>query len=182
MTFAQAVFWGCAAMAVVPAAGLLIARSIVRMAFLLLGSLAGFAGIYLLLGAGFVGFAQILVYIGGILVLFLFGVMLTSREGVAARRRLPAAAVAPAVSAGLLVLAGAVYLALAAPWAPAESALGPGAGPPPARTEDLGAKLLGAYAFPFEAVSVLLLAAMVGATYLARREADGGRDSGGEPR
>ncbi|MGQ9591526.1 MAG: NADH-quinone oxidoreductase subunit J, partial [Planctomycetota bacterium] len=110
MTFAQAVFWGCAALAVVPAAGMLIARSIVRMAFLLLGSLAGFAGIYLLLGAGFVGFAQILVYIGGILVLFLFGVMLTSREGIAARRRLPAAAIAPAVSAGLLVLAGAVYL------------------------------------------------------------------------
>lgn len=182
MTFAQAVFWGCAALAVLPAAGMLVAKGIVRMAFLLLGSLAGFAGIYLLLGAGFVGFAQILVYIGGILVLFLFGVMLTSRGGVAARGRMPAAAIAPAVSAGLLVLAGTAYLALAAPWTPAETALGPGAAPPPARTEDLGAKLLSAYLFPFEAVSVLLLAAMVGATYLARREAEGGRGSGGELR
>jgi len=163
MSFSDALFWVFAATAVLPAFGILIGRGIVRMAFLLLFSLAGFAGLYLLLGAGFLGFTQVLVYIGGILILFLFGVMLTARTEVPVRKKLSPTLLVPAVVAGLAVLAVLLYATFANPWSMR------GSGPQPRfETPEIGRKLLGDYLLPFEAVSVLLLVAMVGATYMAR--------------
>jgi len=168
MTFSDGVFWVFAAIAVLPALGLLLARSIVRMAFLLLFSLAGFAGLYLQLGAGFVGFTQVLVYIGGILILFLFGVMLTVRIDVPVRPRSGPRFLVPGVVAGLLVMGFLLFVALGTPWVlhqpTAEEAARALAPDPP----QIGLKLLSTYVLPFEAVSILLLAAMVGATYIAR--------------
>lgn len=165
MTFADAVFWIFAAMAVLPAVGILVAKSVVRMAFLLLCSLAGFAGLYMHLGAAFVGFTQVLVYIGGILILFLFGVMLTVRSDYPVRRRRSVWLVLPEALAGLLVAGCLVALAIGGPWI----AGGEGGGSS-ASAEQLGMELLSTYVLPFEVVTVLLLAAMVGATYIARGE------------
>jgi NADH-quinone oxidoreductase subunit J len=144
------------------------------MAFLLLLSLAGFAGLYLHLGAGFVGFTQVLVYIGGILVLFLFGVMLTRSADLAVRRKWRAGILLPAVAAGVITLAGLTYVAVACPWGQGKAA---GGGVPPS-TEEIGIQLMSRYILPFEVVSVLLLVAMVGATFVARGSiSDGGSEA-----
>jgi NADH-quinone oxidoreductase subunit J len=164
MTFSDAMFWVFAAVSVVPALFILLSREIVRMAFWLLASLSGFAGLYLQLGAGFLGFAQVVVYIGGILILLLFGVMLTQKQDVPVRGRWGPALLVPGVIAGLLVLAGLLFIALGTGWR-AESP-----GPPGYTAPAIGYDLLSDYVLPFEVVSVLLVAAMVGATYIARRK------------
>ncbi|MBI4601490.1 MAG: NADH-quinone oxidoreductase subunit J [Planctomycetes bacterium] len=171
MTFSDGAFWVFAATAVLPAAGILLSRSIVRMAFLLLVSLAGFAGLYLQLGAGFLGFTQVLVYIGGILILFLFGLMLTARFDVHVRRRVGAGVIVPGVIAGLSLLGVLVFLALESPWSTEAGAAAAAAGA--GDTFQIGLKVLGPYVLPFEAVTVLLLVAMVGATYIGRAQMPG---------
>jgi NADH-quinone oxidoreductase subunit J len=189
MSFGDAVFWIFAAMAVLPAVGILFSRSVVRMAFLLLFSLAGFAGLYLHLEAAFVGFTQVLVYIGGILVLFLFGVMLTAKSDFPVRGRRPVSLLLPEALAGILVSASLLYLAVRGPWVAAGGNPTADGLAQPTSADQLGMKLLSTYVLPFEAVTVLLLAAMVGATYIARGEgtlrgngaARGGETTGGGP-
>jgi NADH-quinone oxidoreductase subunit J len=173
MTFSDAMFWLFALIAVLPALAILLARSIVRRAFLLLFSLLGIAGLYLHLGAGFVGFVQVLVYIGGILILFLFGVMLTAKVELPLRRKLGMGVLLPAACAGLIVTACLVYLVLQCPW---EVQGGASAGVGGPETPGIGLELMSTYVFPFEAVSVLLLVAMVGATYIARGEWERARE------
>src|SRR2546427_3007797 len=75
------VFYTLAAIIVVSALGVALAPNILYSAFSLLGTLGGIAGMYLLLGADFVGIAQLLIYVGGILVLILFAVLLTNKIG-----------------------------------------------------------------------------------------------------
>src|SRR5207245_1277316 len=72
-------FWTFAIMTGVSAIAVLVTQNIVRSAVWLLFTLAGTAGIYFLIGADFVGATQLLVYVGGILVLVVFGVMLTAQ-------------------------------------------------------------------------------------------------------
>ena len=183
MTFSDLMYWVFAAMAVLPAAMILFVQGIVRMAFLLLFSLAGFAGLYLHLGAAFLGFTQVLVYIGGILILFLFGVMLTARMDVPVRERSGASVLVPGVFAGLLILAGLIFMAGSNVWKlnpapPSSVQLAPA---DRGETPLIGTKLLGTYVLPFEAVSILLLAAMVGAAYIARgTEKESEKDAGVE--
>lgn len=175
MTFSDAVFWVFAVIAVLPALAILFVRGIVRMAFLLLFSLAGFAGLYLQLGAGFLGFTQVLIYIGGILILFLFGLMLTARMDLPVRERAGPGLVIPGALAGLVISAFLLVIAVGNPWkevpprltqAPASDGSQLELRDPDTRA--IGYKLMSTYLLPFEAVSVLLLVAMVGATYIAR--------------
>src|SRR6202158_6411924 len=74
-----AVFYLVAALTVVSAAGVAFSRNIVYSAFALMGSFMGVAGLYVFLAADFVAVIQVLIYVGGILVLILFAVMLTHR-------------------------------------------------------------------------------------------------------
>src|SRR5712692_4094091 len=74
-------FYLLSAVIVISAAGVALAPNILYSAFALLGTLGGVAGLYLFLGADFVGIAQLLIYVGGILVLILFAVLLTNRIG-----------------------------------------------------------------------------------------------------
>ena len=169
-------FWVFAATAVLPAFLILLSRSIVRMAFLLLTSLAGFAGLYLHLSAAFLGFTQVMVYIGGILILFLFGVMLTQRSDIPMREKVGPALAVPGFLAGLLLMVALLFIAIENPWkthAPAPVT--------EADTPVIGVKLLSTYILPFEAVSILLLAAMVGATYIARVHAPGSAEDPDAP-
>jgi NADH-quinone oxidoreductase subunit J len=184
MTFSDLMFWVFAAIAVLPAVALVFVRGIVRMAFLLLGSLAGFACLYLHLEAGFLGFTQVVVYIGGILILFLFGVMLTSRVDINVRDQVSRSILIPGVLAGLLVMGTLIFLAVANPWQERNPAAPTPAGGAPAVARDfgpgdsdtaaIGVKVLSTYVLPFEAVSILLLVAMVGATYIGRAKSEGG--------
>src|SRR5579871_2633707 len=78
MTAKDLVFWIFAAVTCFSAIAVVVSQSVVRMAFWLIVSLGSTAGLFFLLNADFVGTAQLLVYVGGTLVLLIFGVMLTA--------------------------------------------------------------------------------------------------------
>src|SRR5947207_1126856 len=105
-----ACWWAFAALAVVPSILLVTSKDVVRAAFLLLGSLAGVAGLYGMLGADFVCFTQVVVYIGGILILLLFGVMLTNREPILLHRAATHQLVLPGLFAGAIFLVALLYV------------------------------------------------------------------------
>src|SRR3989442_9957946 len=75
------VFYGLATLIVASAAGVALSKSILYAGFSLMGTLGGVAGLYLYLGADFLGIAQLIIYVGGILVLILFAILLTNRIG-----------------------------------------------------------------------------------------------------
>jgi NADH-quinone oxidoreductase subunit J len=157
------VFWIFAATAVGPALALLLTRDIVRQAFWLLLSLSGFAGLYLCLGADFLGFTQVIVYIGGILVLFLFGVMLTHKGDVPLKEESGWSLVLPGTAVGAFTMGLLLYTVLKTPWREEARAVDQ-------TVESIGARVMSTFILPFEVVSVLLLVALVGATYIARRK------------
>lgn len=139
-------------------------RNIVRTAVALLFALSGVAGLFMLLQAEFLAAVQLVVYVGGTLILIVFGVMLTSKSPFA-RHHPTGREVAVAVPLAVLLV---VTLLVARPTQPPPGGsrpLDPDAAYP---TADLGLALLGDYLLPFELASVLLLAVMIGAAYLAR--------------
>lgn len=166
----RTLFYLFAAMTIGSAAITAFSRNIVHSAFALLGAFGGVAALYVLLGADFVAMVQVFVYIGGILVLTLFAVMLT--QGIAdvnvsnrAVGRAPALAITIAVGA-------AMAIAIArAPWPTT-----PGHVPAPT-TWGIGNALLGPYALPFEIASIVLLAALIGAVVIARPDSRDAEDT-----
>ena len=149
--------------AVAAGVAILLSTNIVRMAFWLIAMLVSVAGLYFLMGAYLLGAVQILVYVGGVAVLMVFGIMLTSRRLGTQMRPKGWEAVWLAVT-GSLLLAGLVFAILNAGWGQKEIV-------PLGSTADIGRSLLGDFLGPFELVSVLLLAAMLGAAYLAEPKA-----------
>jgi NADH:ubiquinone oxidoreductase subunit 6 (subunit J) len=149
--------------AVASGVAILLSKNIVRMAFWLIAMLVSIAGLYFLMGAYLIGAVQILVYVGGVAVLMVFGIMLTSRQLGRQLRPKGWEAVWLAVS-GSLLLAGLVLAILNMSWKQAEVRYG-------GSVADIGRSLLGDFLGPFELVSVLLLAAMLGAAYLAEPKA-----------
>ncbi len=151
------------------AIGVVACRNIVRAATCLLFALAGVAGLYFLLNAEFLAAVQLVVYTGGILILIIFGVMLTSTSPYS-RFEPRAGEVAFAIAAGLLLLTALVLVAVKTPFAVVTTvAPGVASGAAPAAGIDLfGQSLLGEYVLPFELASVLLLVIMIGAAYVAR--------------
>lgn len=150
---------------VVSASGVALSRSLIHAAFSLLGSFMGVAGLYVFLGADFLAGAQVLIYVGGILILLLFGVMLTRRTD---ELSLSVATVqfGPGIVLSGLVFASLLFVALNTQWqTPAKPY------PMTPTTEAIGYRFLGEQLLPFEASSVLLLVALVGAATLVRRPA-----------
>jgi NADH-quinone oxidoreductase subunit J len=163
VSISLAVFYLLAAITVASALGVALSRSIVYSAFSLMGALLGVAAMFVLLGADFLGVVQLLVYVGGILVLTLFAVMLTHRiSDVNVSNR------AVGRGAGLIVVGiVAVWMlqvARKAVWvvkAPAEAA---------PTTYGIGNAFLTDFVLPFEVASIVLLAALVGAIVVSRKE------------
>jgi NADH-quinone oxidoreductase subunit J len=145
---------------------LLMVRDVVRAAFLLLGALAGVAGIYGLLGADFLAFVQVLVYIGGILILLLFGVMLTNREPVLLHGAPTHRLVLPGFIAAGLALFGILFVVTSFDW---KAKALPDEALKATSAQTLGDLMMTEYLLPFEISSVLLLVALVGAAVIARR-------------
>jgi NADH-quinone oxidoreductase subunit J len=148
------------------AGGLLVvtSRNIVHAALYLVIALASVAGIYLLLAAPFVAFVQVIIYVGAIVVLILFGIMLTRAP--VGRRVLDNSLRA---RIGALVVGGGFFAMLTVSLVRAFGGerIVNRAGTP---TAALGTSIFRNFVLPFEAVSVLLLAALVGAIVLARRD------------
>jgi NADH-quinone oxidoreductase subunit J len=123
------------------------------------------AGLYLLLGADFLAAAQLLIYVGGILVLLLFGVMLTHKL-YDLDLKSEVTQFAPAVFAVAGVFLSIAALILRTSWH-----VGPGRAPA-ATTAEIGELFMGRYLMPFEAASILLLVALMGAAMIVRRRKD----------
>lgn len=159
---AAALFYIFAAITLTGAIGVVMAKHIVHAAVQLLVALLGMAGLYFLLDAEFLAAAQLVIYVGGTLVLIIFGVMLTSHLGTRLMR-VGSVETVIAVLAGVGLLA-AIVTAIIHTRFPM---------PPPSVEPDvtrrLGMALLAEYLVPFEIASVLMLAVMIGAAYLARR-------------
>jgi NADH-quinone oxidoreductase subunit J len=169
MTIDIILFLVLALIAVATAMGMLLGRNAVYSALFLVLNFITVAVFYLLLGAPFIAMAQVTVYAGAIMVLFLFVIMLLGAES------LPTTEVLPwqrplAIVLGLLLAAESTYL-LITRARPAGDVLAPADS---ANTTDnlrqLGASLFNEYLLPFEVTSVLLLVAMVGAIVLIRKE------------
>ena len=154
-------FYLVAAVAAASALGCVIAANIVRMAMCLLGTLGAVALLYFLMAANFLGVIQLIVYAGGTLIVIVFGIMLTARE-YWVRLKPRRVEVIAGLIVGLGMFAGLVAILLRTAWTPARPE--PEAQP----VARLGEALLSTYLVPFELASVLLLAVMVGAAYLAQ--------------
>jgi NADH-quinone oxidoreductase subunit J len=158
-----------AVVAVATAIGMLMSRNAVYSALFLVLNFITVAVFYLLLGAPFIAMAQVTVYAGAIMVLFLFVIMLLGAES------LPKAEILPwqkplAVVLGIVLMVEAAYLLLTRAR-PAGDILPPGPAVNTAENlRELGMSLFQDYLLPFEVTSILLLVAMIGAIVLIRKE------------
>ena len=158
------VFYLFAVMTLAGAAGCAFSRNIIYSAWSLLFAFMGVAGLYVFLGADFPAVAQVLIYVGGILVLILFAIMLTKQIGgdpklTNGHLALPMGAALAVATVGTLT-----YMAVMAPWKiQAAPSYQPVSGA-------LGVAFLTDYLLPFEVASVVLLAALIGSVIIARKE------------
>jgi NADH-quinone oxidoreductase subunit J len=168
-------FFSFIALALGGAILVLLTRNVLYAAYSLLLSLLGVAGLFVFAGADFLAVSQVVIYVGGVLVLVLFGVMLTHKP---ARAADPAASeqpnailtdirrpyVAAVLALGLFwgvsrLLINAHFVLLERPLPEATTSV-----------DSVGRQLMTEYALPFEIISILLLVALVGAGYLAKGE------------
>ena len=160
-------FYVLAAMAVVLALAVVNARRLLRAAIYLMGVLAASAGLYVMLGAEFLAGIQVLVYVGGIVVLIVFAIMLTrSAELLEDDPSLHRKIAGAIVSIMFLAVTGGIL------WATPFARLSEG-GPAGDSARLIGQKLLDTgpqgYVLPFELISLLLLAAAIGGIVVARK-------------
>jgi NADH-quinone oxidoreductase subunit J len=153
-----------AAVGSISAIATVTARNVVHAALYLVVTLSSVGAVYLLLGAEFVAWVQILIYVGAIVILFLFGLMLTKapigRDSLDNQQRWVGVLVAFGVFAGLAYLIQDAFPLQDAVAAPGFRG----------STEAVGQSIFHSYVLPFEAVSFLLLAALIGAVVLARKD------------
>jgi NADH-quinone oxidoreductase subunit J len=165
-TWQEVLLWIIGGAMVLAAIRVVTSKNVVHAALYLVATLMGAAAIYVMLFAEFVAWVQVLVYVGAIVVLMLFGLMLT-RAPIGPgefdnNQRLLAAVCS-------LVLFGVTAWILIDAFEGEEIDLADGVG---TTTESVGEVIFSAYVLPFEVVSVLLLAALIGAVVIARRDVE----------
>jgi NADH-quinone oxidoreductase subunit J len=160
----QIAFWATAIVMAASAVRVVTSKNVVHAALYLVITLAGVAAIYAQLTAEFVAWVQVLIYIGAVIVLLLFGVMLTratiGREALDNEQRfvglLAALALFGVTAGGMIDFFGDAKITFA--------------GQPLGRTAVIGEQLFTRWVIPFEVVSIILLASLVGAVALARKD------------
>ncbi len=169
MDYTLILFIVLAAVAVASAVGLLLSRNTVYAALFLVLNFATVAVFYLLLGAPFIALAQVTVYAGAIMVLFLFVIMLLGSERLPRGQVLPwQRPIAIVLAAVLLAEAGFLLfqrLQLTASLTNPDASINT-----TAALQSLAKTLFSQYLLPFEVTSVLLLVAMVGVIVLTKKE------------
>ncbi len=166
MTGSQIFFLIFAALTLISAFNVVTTKKMIHAAFWLIATLFGVAAIYALLNAGFLAMVQIVVYVGAIAILFIFAVMLTRKELRDTAKPLNQnwgwAAIFSALTFGSLYMLLSQWSGFGQEGAPALAADAD-------MLTDLGTALVNpnAYLLPFEVASVLLLAALIGAVYVA---------------
>jgi NADH:ubiquinone oxidoreductase subunit 6 (subunit J) len=163
--WADALLWIFAAVMIGAAFLVVTMRDIIRCGLAMIVCFGSLAGIYVILGAPLLAAAQVIVYIGAISVLILFAIMLTQTKDAPSRLVFQTQAVPAAIAS--VVIAVVIALAVAATdWGEAANRIR-------LATKDMSTALFNDFVLPFEIVSVLLLAAVIGGVYLAKREPGG---------
>ncbi|MBM2816959.1 MAG: nuoJ [Ignavibacteria bacterium] len=167
MDLFEIIFYFFAAIVLVSALVVVLSKNIMYSAFSLLFTFFGVAGLFVLLNADFVGITQIMVYVGGILVLIIFGVMITTKvtgvdikEGISGKLQY--------AGAGIITLLTAIFLSLMfinGKWITGSST------DVHATIHQIGTLLMTKYILAFEAAAILLLIAFIGAALIGRRKA-----------
>ncbi len=190
MTVVDLAFWVFVALTVFSAMVVAASTNIVRSALALLTTFLGVAGLYVLLGLDFLAGVQLLVYVGGVLVLVLFAVMMTQRIR-DVRNSSPAHNVPTALFLCAVIGVGLWLSLVTVDWGgvranligtkdayavegrlPSLSELAGAPGGTPPSTSATGDAFLTTYLLPFEAVSILLLVALMGAAIIVRKEVE----------
>jgi NADH-quinone oxidoreductase subunit J len=163
--WADALFWIFAAVMIGSAFLVVTMRDIIRCGLAMIVCFGSLAGIYVIIGAPLLAAAQVIVYIGAISVLILFAIMLTQTKDAPSRLVFQTQAVPAAIAS--VVIAVLIALAIGATdWKEAADRVR-------LATSVMSRVLFDSYVLPFEIVSVLLLAAVIGGVYLAKREPGG---------
>jgi len=159
-------FYFFSALTIVFGAVVVFTKNIMHAAFSLLFAFFGIAGLYVLLSADFLAITQIMIYIGGILVLIIFGVMLTTRiTGVDVKTgKIGKIQIGIAGLLTVLIAATLIMIFSTSNWHLADSK------PLESTVNEIGTALLTNYLLAFEAASMLLLIAIVGAAFIARKK------------
>ncbi len=161
----QVVFYFFAAMTVIGAGIVVFARSLIYSAFGLLFTFFGVAALYVFLEADFLAAAQLVIYVGGILVLLLFGVMLTHKL-YDLKLRTEMHQVFPSLLVTLAVFATLLGVLLKTAWhVPVQPPQSP-------TTAEIGTLFMKDFILPFEIASIFLLVALIGAAMIVRRKAE----------
>ena len=163
---ANLTFWLLTAVVLLSAAVAAFARSIVQAAYALFFTLLGMAGYYALLGSGFLAITQVIIYVGGILVLLMFGVLLTNRPLEAAQKGTLRLYWAASIVGGMMLFGVLLRIIASTSWKVTELGLGV----PPSEVQPLGRLLLADYLLPLELSGMTLLLCLLGAAYLVRRQ------------
>lgn len=159
----ELIFWLIVAGTLGSAAFVVLSRQLLYSAVALLLTFFGIAGLYVFLWADFLAVIQVVIYVGGILVLIIFGIMLTHRiTSVHISHTSLQRGLGGLLSGLVVVLLG--FMIFKSPWLqqPAQE--------PAQTTATLGKLLMIDYLLPFEVASLLLLAALIGAAMLSRKE------------
>ena len=157
------VFWIVVGVTIVSAVMVVQSKQLLYSAIALLFTFVGVAGLYIFLWADFIAAVQVVVYVGGILVLIVFGIMLTNKitsvniSHTSVQRGIGATVV-------LGILAGIGFMIINTPWYQVAAT------EPAQTTETIGRLLMMDYLLPFEVASLLLLGTLIGATTLSRKE------------
>jgi NADH-quinone oxidoreductase subunit J len=161
----DALFWILAAVMIGSALLVVTMRDIIRCGLAMIVCFGALAGIYVVIGAPLIAAAQVIVYIGAISVLILFAIMLTQTKDAPSRLVFQTQAVPAAIAS--VIIAVVIALAIAATdWGELATRVR-------VSTDVLSKLLFDQYVLPFEVVSVLLLAAVIGGVFLAKREPGG---------
>jgi len=157
------VFWAVTSVTIISALGVVLSNQLIYSAISLLFTLFGIAGLYVFLWADFMTGIQLLVYVGGILTLIIFGIMLTNKISSARLSQTNMQqGIGSVVSLWLLIVLSLVISKTN--WYSASSS-------EPASTVDkIGTLLMTKHLLAFEGISLLLLGALIGAAILARKE------------
>ncbi len=179
MTMAQALFYLMAFITLASALFIAASKSLVRSVFMFFVTLMALAGLYVLVLADFIAITQIVIYVGGILVLILFAFMLSGRETLAnlqqQNNRFISISKLPALLLSVLFFIVMINILFKTDinnllWVKKAIAQKNTFTPTDATVNNIGINLMTKYLLPFEAMSVLLMMALAGAAHLSRKE------------
>jgi NADH:ubiquinone oxidoreductase subunit 6 (subunit J) len=179
MNLVQVLFYVMSFIAVLSAVVVASTKNLVRSVFMFFITLFALAGLYVLALADFVAITQIVIYVGGILVLILFAFMLSGRETLGVLQQQKKSFIS-ANKIAALSLAGLFFIVLVnmilkvnadnLPWIKKMVSLNNVVQPTSDMTGNIGINLMTQYLLPFEVISILLMMALIGAAHLSRKE------------